>query len=262
MKKMLSVILSISILVVLVMNVSAVVPPENAVPIEQVKSQSALVSVKAVDVNKNVLNVLTENGADIDSETIIEVLNIDSSDDTAICVTNVENGIVAKDVYIAYAEEENDLVVDNTMAEVITRAVDHTESASFPPLSWDGSYIVHATATMSAYTSNNLLTYYKPYRCSFYYENFTGVTVNSISVEFISQGYLYTYPGYQSTGVEYRHLVTASKTSPAAGVTYTGTNYFASDRVLWVGTGSVESGMYLTFLNYINGSLDTYTVKL
>lgn len=46
------------------------------------------------------------------------------------------------------------------------------------------------------------------------------------------------------------------------GITYTDTEYFASDRVIWVGSGSVEAGMYLTFLNRINGSLDTYTVKL
>lgn len=87
--------------------------------------------------------------------------------------------------------------------------------------------------------------------------------VLNVLVEYIADGFLYSYPGYVNLGLdEYKHTTTAYKMNPTAGVTYTGTNYFASDRVLSTSAGSPFVGHFLTFYNTINGSLDTYTLKI
>lgn len=265
MKKLFSVMIVLCLLAT-TMSVGAVIPPEDAVPvvpIESIVSESAEFYIEASKVPAGVVNVLSEKGAAIKDDTVIEVINLDNSEDKAICVTNVVEGEVEKDVYISYIEDENNkMVVDNSIANILAQGPDYDMEASFPPLSWNGDYIVHATATAALY-SDGFWTYYKPYKCSFYYENLAGVSVSRIQVQYIADGFLYSYPGFEDLDLdEYEHVVTVNKTNPVAGTTYSNTNYFASNRVLWTTSGSPMVGHFLTFYNYVNGELDTYTVTL
>ena len=136
-------------------------------------------------------------------------------------------------------------------------------SASFPPLSWNGDYIVHATASAEIF-SDGIFTYYKPYGCEFYYENYAGVSISSIEVEYICDGFLYSYPGFDYLDLdEYVHVVSVYKSNPVAGTAYRNTNSFPySDKVLYLSSGSPSVGNFITFSTYVNGELETYTVKL
>ncbi len=258
MKKYLAVLLSISMLFAMVFSVSA----EES---KKTVNETAIMSVKARVVNDAVKDVLIKNGASINDDSVIEVLKIDNSEDTAVCVVNYDGEEIVQDVFLSYTEdEEGNMVVDNSLAEAIARSTDHNMSGSHPPLSWDGSYIVHATATAAKYIDTatdpyGWMPFYKPYKCSFYYVNYENVTVNSIEVRYITSGAKYSYPGYQYMGSSYDHIVVASKTNPVAGTTYVGYNYFPENFVLSC-TGTED--MVLTFINRVNGVTDSYTVKL
>jgi len=264
-EKMISIIMMICMLAATT-TVGAIIPPEDAapvVPVETVVSKTAEFYIEASKFPSGILNVLSENGASIEEDTIVEVIPINDSEDKAICVTNIVEDEVEKDIFISYVEDENNnMVVDNSVANVLAQGPDYDMEASFPPLSWNGDYIVHATATAALY-SDGFWTYYKPYKCSFYYENLAGVSVSRIQVQYIADGFLYSYPGFEDLDLdEYEHVVTVNKTNPVAGTTYSNTNYFASNRVLWTTSGSPMVGHFLTFYNYVNGELDTYTVTL
>lgn len=255
MKKLFSIILMLS----LVLGLSVIV---SATEIDYVADGA--VEVKAIDVSENILGVLRENGAKIEDNSLLKVLPVENSADTAICVTNVDGDIVEQDIFMAYTEDESgNMVVDNSIALALAQGSDHNMSGSYPPIDWDGRYIVNATATAAKYFESDdtygWFPYYKPYKCSFNYVNYSNVTVNSIEVRYITEGAKYSYPGFTYMNSSYEHTVTAYKSNPSAGVTYTGYNYFPESFVLSC-TGTED--MVLTFINRVNGVTDTYTVKL
>lgn len=263
MKKMISIIMMICMLTVTT-SVGAVIPPEDAVPvvpIESIVSESAEFYIEASKIPSGVLSVLSENGASVDDASVIEIISLNDSEDKAICVTNIIDDEIEKDLFISYVKDENDeLIVDNSMAEILAQGPDGNWNASYPPLSWNGDYIVNATATAALY-SDNWVTFYKPYKCSFSYINYAGVNIDAIDIFYIADGSLYTYPGFESTGDVYRHIVTASAQSPVEGRTYSGTNYFATNRVMLF-SGLPSAGQGITFDIYIDGECDSYHVQL
>lgn len=229
-----------------------------------ISSTSAIVSITANTVDASVQNILRSNGANITENTLIEVLPVGSNNDTAVCVTNKSNDNVTKDIYIAYTtDEKNELTIDNSMAEAIMRqGPDRDMSADWPPVNWDGRFIIHGVATAALY-SDGFYTYYKPYKCQFSYEKLQNVNVSYINVKYIADGFLYSYPGFQDLHLdEYEHVVSVSKSNPATNTTYSNTKYFATDRVLMTSSGSPMVGHFLTFTATVNGSSLSYTVTL
>lgn len=223
------------------------------------------VAVKVSDVPDSILSVLAENGAKIKDDSLIKVLPVENSEDTAICVTNFDGITIEQNVFMAYKEDSSGkMVVDNSMAKALAQGSDHNMPGSYPPISWDGSYIVNATATAAKYIDYDndpygWMPFYKPYKCSFNYTNYDNVNVNSIEVRYITEGVKYSYPGFSYMGDTYGHTVTASKTNPSEGTTYTGYNYFPEDFVL--ACDDIED-MVLTFFNKIDGTMYSGTVKL
>lgn len=261
MKRTFGILLSVILFSITMIQVEATTTEMIEIP---AVSDSAVMSMRVADVPKNAIEVLEENGAVIDNETLIEVLSVNESEDTAICVTNINNGILEKDIFISYIEdEENNFVIDNSFAEALADGYDYDMSASFPPLSWNGDYIVHATASAEIF-SDGIFTYYKPYGCEFYYENYAGVSISSIQVDYICDGFLYSYPGFEYLdSEEYVHIVSASKSNPVVGRVYSNTNAFPySDKVLYISSGSPFIGNFLTFYIYVDGELESYTVTL
>lgn len=261
MKKTFGILLSVILFSFTTMQAMAATTEKVDMP---VFSETAIVSMRASNVSKTAIEVLEENGAVIDNDTLIEVLNVNETEDTAICVTNINDGIMEKDIFISYIEnEENNLVIDNSFAEALANGYDYDMSASFPPISWNGDYIVHATASAEIF-SDGIFTYYKPYGCEFYYENYAGVSISSIQVEYICDGFLYSYPGFEYLDLEeYIHVVSVSKSNPVVGRVYSSTNTFPySDKVLYTSSGSPMIGNFLTFYIYVDGELESYTVTL
>ena len=250
-----SVFVVFSLLCVSTINVFAVTFNKlEAIPV----STSAILVREAVDVDDDILSVLSDNGAKINEKTVIEVLEINESDDTAICVTNVENNIVDKDVFISYVKNGDDLAVDNSIAELLAQGPDANMTATCP----EGDFIIHATATSAIYL-DGLFVYYKPYKCTFYYEKYNNVNVSYINVDYAADGFLFTYPGFEPTDEpEYVHVVSVSKSNPVVGNTYSNEKYFPSNRVLQTSSGSPFVGHSLTFYYVADGESQTYSVNI
>ena len=179
MKKLFLMILSVSLVFGMMVPVNAI---ENK-DFEDFSVDSSIISdvaVKASDVPDSILGVLTENGAKIKDDSLIKVMPVEDSQDTAICVTNFDGIFVEQNVFMAYKEDSNGkMVVDNSFAKALAQGVDHNIPGSYPPISWDGSYIVNATATAAKYFGPDdpygWFPYYKPYKCSFNYENYVSM---------------------------------------------------------------------------------------
>ena len=266
MKKISTIVLAVSVFMTSMMNVGAVsgLKQKTNINYDWVKSKSAIMAVDVSQVSKTALDVLASSGANIGDDTVIEVLSVNDSGDTAICVTNIESEEVEKDIYVSYVEDENNnMVIDNSMAKVLAQGPDFDMSASYPPTSWGGDYMVHATATAALYTNDGWFYYYKPYKCSFYYENYAGVSVDSIEVQYIADGFLYSYPGFENLYLnEYVHGVSVYKANPVVGAVYSNVNYFETDKVLMTDFGSPSVGHFLTFVCTVNGQSRQYTIDL
>lgn len=207
-------------------------------------SKASLYSTTGKKLPENVMSFFENNGAEINDDTVVEVLPVNGTTDTAVCITNVENNIETKDIFLAYEKnDDNEFVIDNTLANDYI-IVESEAGANFERYSSD--FVVHATAKRVVHT-NYISYFYKPYGCDFYYDNNSGVNVTSITVDYVSRGVLYTYPGYEYTGENYNHQVHNVRIWPIAGVTYSTTNYFYTDRVLSTDGGDVFVGQYLVF---------------
>ena len=69
---------------------------------------------------------------------MIEVLPIKDSEDTAICVSNIEGNIITKNILISFYEDENgETKIDNSIAAAVTtNSVDPLYSASYGENTW------------------------------------------------------------------------------------------------------------------------------
>ena len=260
MKKVLSVILTISLLLAVTVSVNAA--EKNTIGEIALDKE---ITLKAVDVSESILSVLSENGAKINNDSVIKILPVEDSADTAVCVTNVEDEIIESDIFMVYEKDESgNFVVDNSMAKALAQGADHNISINYPPTSWDGRYIVSATATAAAYVDYDYDPFgwdpfYKPYKCSFKYTNYDNVNVNSIDVRYITSGTKYSYPGFEFMNEDYSHMVQVYRANPVEGTTYTNYNYFPEDFVL---SCVADDAMLLTFINVINGVEYSYSVRL
>ncbi len=265
-KKTLSILLVLTLTLGLLCSLVTHANSTQLVTSADVVSKSAILVRSYKDLPAEFISVLTNAGATIDKDTTIEILSVNQSEDTAICVTNVDNDVIEKDVYIAYNEtEDGGLSIDNSLSKSLVQSYDLEKPGSYPPISWDGNYIVHATATTAVYypSLTSITPYYKPYKCEFYYVNYTGVTVSSICVEYRADGFLFSYPGFEPLDLpEYEHIVPVYKANPVAGTTYSNTNYFVTDKVLNTSSGSPLVGQYLTFYNVVNGVEDIHSVSI
>lgn len=256
----------LSLLLIFVMTIfstfSAVAEQPSTYENEIISSETAIMVKTFAEIPEAAQNFLESHGANITTNTLIEILPILNTNDTAVCLTNTNDNTIEREVYIAYVEDEDqNLVVDNSLAEVLAQGPDYGRPGSYPSLTDDGRYIVHAVATSALY-ENGIYRYYKPYKCQFYYNNYAGVTVNSIKVQYIADGFLYSYPRFTSLGIEYVHNVIVNQSNPVEGYVYGNTNYFVTDKVLMTDSGSPTVGHYLTFTNVVNGTTVTYTLAV
>lgn len=134
------------------------------------------------------------------------------------------------------------------------------DSVDFPPLSWDGRYVIHAVAVYNSPATS----YYQPTGAYFHYTKYQTCTVSYIQLLYSCDGLPYSYPGMVNLNLpETVHNIYVTRYNPVAGTMYNTVNPYNSSRCLYTGGGGLFSyGQFLTFTMTVDGDTDFYTVTL
>ena len=144
--------------------------------------------------------------------------------------------------------------------DVSTRAGSTVE---FPPLSWDGRYVIRGTAVYNQYSDGLFSSFYQPIGAYFIYQKYESCTVSNIEMLYICDGFEYSYPGFEDLdSSELEYVITVTKSSPAESTMYSTTKEYNTNRVIYTDSGSPFVGQFLTFNTVVDGKSDGYTVKL
>ena len=136
-------------------------------------------------------------------------------------------------------------------------------TVEFPPLSWDGRYVIRGTAVYNQYSDGLFSSYYQPVGAYFSYKKYEDCTINNISMRYICDGFEYSYPGFESLGnPEISYVITVAKSFPVESIMYSTTKQYNTNRVIDTSKGSPLVGQFLIFNTSVNGQSSGYTVKL
>ena len=200
---------------------------------------------------------IEETGTSVTENSIIELLPLQSSDGgNALVITNQTGNTATKDVLLLVSDEK---VGFEQGSSVSTRA---GYTVEFPPLSWDGRFVVRATAVYNVYAKHGDIfsSVFQPIGAYFTYQKYESCNVSEITVLYICDGFEYTYPGYQELGTEVEHVITVSKNNPVESVQYSATRPYNTNRVIDVSAGSPFVGQFFTFQTVVNGEFAGHTV--
>lgn len=202
--------------------------------------------------------VIQDLGVEVEESTKIQIISVTSQarsrDGNALVVTSENGETMTKDVFL--------LVEEDGLGSFEIPSGDNSRSsgsASYPPTSWDGRYVVRATATYDLYTRPE--PYYRPLSVSFRYVKDKPCTVNIVNVLYISNGWEYAYPGFTYLGgdaVEY--VISVRQLNPVEGTTYSSSRPYSSNKV--IGPGGAFGGQFLTFEVEVDGEDSHYTVAI
>ena len=263
MKKIISVMCAI---VFLASGIVASASSENARPDDCLIEEVSVGKVFGDEIPDSFKADLQENDVVISDTSVLEIIplgnrtsSIVSSADvpTALVITNETQEYVTKDVLLLIDQDGSPDRISLPM--VGANSPKDSSSANFPPLSWDGDFMIHATAEYQQYSG----VYIRPSAVSFSYTKYRDCNISSIAVSYIVDGFRYSYPSFTNLGYdEYVYTVTASKTTPEEGWTYRNFKAFFSGEVLYIGAGSPFVGQFLTFDFVKNGVTRGDTVIL
>lgn len=221
---------------------------------EIIPSESVILKTKASEIPVAVKNVLIEKGANITDDTTIEVVKINGTEDTAICITNDNAAMTESKIFISYKENTvKKLVVDNSLGDAL-RGFESNETTSISPYSFlNGVYVVSATASRMKY-SGNYRYYYRPYSCSFSYTNNGGTTPSRIIASFVTTGNKVLLPNYTEYTDIIEHTVSSNVSSPVANTPYYAYKYPAENVLFDIDTGSPMHGQSIIITLTVNGT--------
>lgn len=212
------------------------------------------------EASETIKNKIEQTGVDITNESTIQLVPISSSQETqntALVITNTVGNIVTKDVLMMVTDEG---VGFEQGGDVSTRAGSTVE---FPPLSWDGRYVIRGTAVYNQYSDGLFSSFYQPIGAYFIYQKYESCTVSNIEMLYICDGFEYSYPGFEDLdSSELEYVITVTKSSPAESTMYSTTKEYNTNRVIYTDSGSPFVGQFLTFNTVVDGKSDGYTVKL
>lgn len=227
-------------------------------------------SISASEASEQLTCFFEENGVEVNNQATFELVNVESATNTrstakrgtALCMTTVNGDTVTKDVLLAFKEDENgNSVLDNSFNRQAMQPRSG-QTVDYPPLDWDGRYVVHGTAVYNVkYQPNTYIPIYQPTGCYFTYQKYSTVSVSSISVLYICDGVKWNWSSFADTGVEDTWTITASKSNPVVNTMYSTTRQYSSSYGLFTETG-FGHGNFLTFQCVANGVHDDYTVVL
>ena len=255
MKKIMCILL-IAFLMITTPSASAIAG-ENASEANQEQTST----ITGTDISVVTKRKIEETGIHISEKTKIELVPISSSQGEstrrALVVTNESCNIITKDVLLLVDDET---VGFDTGTAANTRG---ESSAEFPPLSWDGRYVIRGTAVYNQYNDGWFSSFYQPIKVYFSYQKYDTCTVNNITLSYICDGFECSYPGFEDLGLnELRYVITVTKASPSVNTTYSTSRPYNTNRVIFTGSGSPFVGQCLTFEATVNGESNGYTVSL
>lgn len=235
--------------------------PVKAVPSDPIEAYETY-SMTGADLSATLKKNIEDTGVPVHNDSDIQLLPVESSANgagEALVVTNTDGPTTTKDVLLL-VNDDGDAGFEKS-GDVSTRAGSTVE---FPPLSWDGRYVVRATAVYNQYTNSGLSYYYRPTGLYYTYQKYQSTTtINSIYVYYTCDGFWFSYPGFKDLGyeeVEWRIL--NEHDNPKVGTTYVQNRDFPYTNRVIAATGSPSAGQFLTFVVRVNGIQDDYTVTL
>lgn len=259
-KKLLSTILCLSLLFSLgVTNAWAVQDSSNPVKTASPESIDAgeTYSMTGADLSTSLKKNIEEAGVPVCDDSDIQLLPVESSANgtgEALVVTNTDGPTMTKDVLLL-VDDDGEAGLEKS-GDVSTRA---GSTAEFPPLSWDGRYVVRATAVYDVFN----YSYYRPTAAYFTYKKYQECNLTAIRVHYTCGGFWYSYLGFQKVDPnEVEYVITVNQPNPVPSTMYmTNRTFPYSNRVINP-TGSLSAGQYLTFDIQIDRVWNDYTVAL
>lgn len=249
MKKMLAIVMA------MVLMIGSIAIPVSAETITT--SQMQTMAMTGSETSDTMKNRIEEAGVCVTDESTIQLVPISSSQNSALVITNVEGNTVTKDVLMMVTDEG---IGFEQGSDVSTRAGTTVE---FPPLSWDGRYVVRGTAVYNQYTYGTSSAYYQPVGVYFFYYKYEDCTVSDISVMYVCQGFEASLPNFEFLSEdEFVYSITVAKTNPSQSYMYSKTDEYNSNRVIYTGSGSPFIGQNLTFETVVDGEYWTRSVAI
>lgn len=256
MKKTLAILLSV-VLFVCTTSVST-----SASGIAENKTNQKIYKMCGTEASILMKTKIEETGVKITDDSIIELRPVHSFNDSdtgyALVITNQNQNCntATKDVLLLVSD---DSVGFEEGGSVSTRA-DYT--VEFPPLSWDGRFVVRATAVYNVYLKHGDMfsPVFQPLGARFTYQKYESCDVSNITVLYICDGIEYTYPGFENLGTEVEHVITVSKSNPVESSVYYANKQYDPNRVIDVTSGSPFVGQFFTFQTTVDGEFAGHTV--
>ena len=231
MKKIISMFL-VSLLTICMFSIPAMAADSS---IEEKNIQTF--TMNGSDASATIKNKIEETGVSVTNESKIQLVPISSTrgenSNSALVITNESDNIVTKDILLLVTDEG---VGFERGSDVSTRAGSTVE---YPPLSWDGRYVIRGTAVYNKYVDSMFSSYYQPIGAYFSYQKYETCTVNNITMKYICDGFEYSYPDFRDLNLpELEYVITVTKSSPAPSTMYSTTREYNTGRAIRTSSGS------------------------
>lgn len=233
----------------------------SAAEISNFQTNPAVYTIDGAKVSAFIKEKITNTGVNLTNNSVVQLVPLSSvqkaNNGSALVITNISGVTVTKDVLVLVSDEGVGFRQNDT---AITRG---SGTAEFPPLSWDGRYVVRGTAVYNQYSDGFYSSFYQPVGVYFTYQTYTSCNVSNVKLTYICDGFEHTYPGFQDLGLpEISYTIAVEKASPVQSVMYSTTKAYNTSRVIFTGSGSPLVGQFLTFDTVVDGVSAGYTVTI
>ncbi len=218
-------------------------------------------SIKGRQASSAMVEMLEEEGITVTEDTVIELVPLSSTesgiaplssdggnDGSALVIINKEGTKVTKDVLALVAADGTGFV---DMSAAVARGGNSHD------FEITGKVMIHGTAVYNQYEDDWYL-FTHPEGVKVKYTKYNTCNVSNISMVYICSGASYSYPDFKFVANTVDYSIRVSKASPVAGTTYSKSQPYRSDRVIYTGAGSTSPGNHLTYTAEIDGK--TYSV--
>ena len=206
-------------------------------------------------------DVAEENGVAFSEATESEILPVFSgtngSQGNALVLTNTVGNTVTKDVFM-FMDDEGAMALDPTNAYREENLRSGT-TVNFPS---NEKYVVHGTAVYNVQIDpSSFFSYYQPVGAYYVYYKNSPCNVGRIRLEYITDGFAYSYPGFTLLDMnEVTYVIAVDKYNPLNSTSYSKTQPYPSNWVISVAAGSPFVGKFLTFYCVVDGAVRTATI--
>ncbi len=206
------------------------------------------------------LDVITQENILLNDNSIIQVLDL--SNQYTHSSYQKEIGIESNDIAIQVTNSFGTTVIQDILLFAGDCSIDDQNSGISPMSSYTQDYtynnlvVIHGTAV---YTKIEVVEsaisysyYYQPIGVYFRYDKLKDCNVSYISVDYICDGYVYSYPGFTELGETINSIV-VEQYNPRVSYMYSKTDQYPTDRVIRP-ERAYEDGHFFNFTFTINGS--------